>query len=243
MMATDPIPMPTASPRAAATKATETPVLPELGETETAIYEAARDILAEGGLAALSMRALAGRVGTTPTAIYHYFQNKEELVQRVVVRGFREFESSLRRAIDDLPVGSLERLAAIGEAYLAFAIEHQQYFKITFGIQAGCPRELDDVPARGGYDVLRQCVVDAMEAGTIRQGDPDMVVLYLWSVVHGLVTIFMACECESMLEDTAIRVPEGDAPVGHLFQQFRDFIENGLLPIPERHGARQGDGQ
>ncbi|MFW6088830.1 MAG: TetR/AcrR family transcriptional regulator [Gemmatimonadota bacterium] len=206
------------------------PALPELGDTEAAIYEAARDILAEGGLEALSMRALAARVGTTPTAIYHYFQNKEELVQRVVVRGFREFESRLRSAVDEHPAGSLDRLAAIGEAYLRFAIEHQQYFKITFGIQAGCPRELDDVPARGGYDLLRQSVVDAMEAGTIRRADPDVVALYLWSVVHGLVTIFMACECESLLDDTAIEIPEGEAPAGHLFQQFRAFVENGLLP-------------
>lgn len=202
---------------------------PQLGETERAIYEAARDLLAEGGLAALSMRALAGRVGTTPTAIYHYFQNKEELVERVVVRGFQEFEASLRRAIENLPVGSLDRLAAIGEAYLRFAMEHQQYFKITFGIQVGCPRELDDVPCRGGYDILRQSVVDAMEAGTIRKADPDLAAMYLWSVVHGLVTIFMACECESMLEETEIRVPEGETPVGHLFQRFRAFVEEGLV--------------
>ena len=220
---------PTAGPDRSQLDGPGTPGLPELGDTEAAIYEAARDILAEGGLEALSMRALAARVGTTPTAIYHYFQNKEELIERVVVRGFREFESSLRGAIEDHPVGSLDRLAAIGEAYLRFAIEREQYFKITFGM-AGCPRELDDVPARGGYDVLRRCVVDAMEAGTIRQGDPDTVALYMWSVVHGLVTIFMACECESLLEDTAIQVPEGESPVGHLFQQFRAFVENGLLP-------------
>ena len=202
---------------------------PDLGATEQAIYEAARDILAEGGLQALSMRALAARVGTTPTAIYHYFQNKEDLVRRVVLRGFQEFDASLRRAIDGLPEGSVDRLAAIGEAYIRFAVENEPYFKITFGIQAGCPRELDEVPARGGYDVLRQCVVDAMEAGTIRPADPDVVVLYLWSVVHGLVTIFMACECESMLEDTDIHVPEDVDPSAHLFQQFRTHIESGLL--------------
>lgn len=202
---------------------------PALGDTERAIYEAARDILAEGGLGGLSMRALAARVGTTPTAIYHYFQSKEDLVHRVVMRGFQEFDSSLRRSIEGLPEGSIDRLAAIGEAYIRFAVENQQYFKITFGIQAGCPRELDDFPARGGYDLLRQCVVDAMEAGSIRAGDPDQVVLYLWSVVHGLVTIFMACECDSMLEGTSIDVPEGVAPEGHLFQEFRAFIEHGLV--------------
>ncbi|MGD8495270.1 MAG: TetR/AcrR family transcriptional regulator [Gemmatimonadales bacterium] len=203
---------------------------PALGDTERAIYEAARDILAEGGLGELSMRALAARVGTTPTAIYHYFQSKEDLIHKVVMRGFQEFDAGLRRSIEGLPVGSIDRVAAIGEAYIRFAVEHQQYFKITFGIQVGCPRELDDFPARGGYDLLRQCVVDAMDAGSIRRDDPDKVVLYLWSVVHGLVTIFMACECDSMLESTAIEVPGDASPQGHLFQQFRAFIEDGLVP-------------
>ena len=209
---------------------------PELGDTERAIYEAARDILAQGGLAAVSMRALASRIGTTPTAIYHYFQSKEELIEQVVIRGFQEFEASLWDAIDDLPAGSIDRLAAIGEAYIRFATEHHQYFKITFGIQAGCPRQLEEVPGQGGYGVLRQCVLEAMEAGTIRRDDPDTVVLYLWSVVHGLVTIFMACECDSTLRESGIEIPEGQHPAGHLFQLFRAYIEKGLLP--ESGGGR-----
>lgn len=206
---------------------------PELGETERAIYEAARDILADGGITALSMRALASRVGTTPTAIYHYFENKDDLVRRVVVRGYQEFEARLWEAIEPYPVGSLDRLVATGDAYIRFAIEHQQYFKLTFGIQAGCPRELDDVPGRGGYGVLRQCVGDAMEAGTIRRGDVDTVVLFLWSVVHGLVTIFMACDCDSMLEDTSIALSKDEEPTRQLFERFRGFVEHGLLPEGE----------
>ena len=35
------------------------------------------------------MRTVAARVGTTPTAVYHYFQNKEYLVSQVVARGFQ----------------------------------------------------------------------------------------------------------------------------------------------------------
>lgn len=202
---------------------------PALGDTEAAIYTAARDLLAEGGLDALSMRAVASRVGTTPTAIYHYFESKEELVEKVVIRGFQQSEAHLWRSIEGLPVGSLDRLVALGQAYIRFAVEHQPYFKIIFGIQTACPRELDDVPGRGGYGVLRQCVVDAIEAGTIRPGDPDTIVLYLWSVVHGLVTIFMACECGSMLEDTAIEIPEGESAPGHVFGRFREIVEGGLL--------------
>ena len=205
------------------------PVSPALGETEAAILEAARDLLAQGGLDALSMRAVAARVGTTPTAIYHYFRNKDELVDRVVERGFRESETHLWRAIEPLPVGSIDRLAALGESYIRFAFAHQEYFKIIFGIRTDAPRLLDDVPGRGGYGVLRQCVVDAMEAGSIRRADPDLVVLYLWSIVHGLVTISMACECNAMVEDTDLEIPDEQEAPEYLFQQFRDLIDEGLV--------------
>ena len=205
-------------------------VAPVLGETEAAILAAARDLLAEGGLDALSMRAVAARVGTTPTAIYHYFQNKEDLVHQVVTRGFQQSEAHLWRAIEPFPVGSIERLAVLGEGYIRFAIEHKAYFKVIFGIRTDLPRKLDDVPGRGGYGVLRHCVIDAMEAGTIRKDDPDIVVLYLWSIVHGLVTISMACACDSLLEDTAIHVPAGETAAAYLFQQFRDLIDMGLVP-------------
>jgi len=206
-------------------------VPPVAGDTESAILTAARDLLAEGGLEALSMRAVAARVGTTPTAIYHYFQNKEDLVSQVVARGFQRSEAHLWRAIEAFPVGSIERLAVLGQGYIRFAIEHKPYFKVIFGIQTDQPRKLDDVPGRGGYGVLRHCVVDAMEAGTIRQADPDIVVLYLWSIVHGLVTITMACESDSLLQGSAIEVPDGETAPGFLYKQFRHLIDMGLVPI------------
>ncbi len=205
-------------------------VAPVLGDTEAAILAAARDLLAEGGLEALSMRAVAARIGTTPTAIYHYFQNKDDLVGQVVARGFQQSEAHLWRAIEPFPVGSIERLAVLGEGYIRFALEHEPYFKVIFGIRTDQPRKLDDVPGRGGYGVLRHCVVDAMEAGTIRTADPDIVVLFLWSIVHGLVTISMACESESLLEDTAIEIPTGETAPAFLFRQFRDLIDMGLVP-------------
>ena len=40
-------------------------------EVENTIVEAARDVLAEGGLQQLSMRHLADRVGVSATALYH----------------------------------------------------------------------------------------------------------------------------------------------------------------------------
>lgn len=210
------------------------------GETETAILEAARDLLAQGGLDALSMRAVASKVGLSATAIYHWFQNKEDLVDRVVLHGFRRSEAYMWKAIEDLPAGSMDRVAALGEAYIRFALENREYFKIIFAIQTPAPRHIDDVPGQGGYRVLRQCVVEAMEAGNIRQMEPDLVVLFLWSLVHGLVTIFMACDPKELLAETGCcdDLDERDLTLG-LFERFRAMVRIGLQPDEERGG--EGD--
>ena len=194
-------------------------------ETEAAIQEAARDLLAEGGLSALSMRGVAARVGVSATAIYNYFQNKEDLVRRVVTQGFERFTAYLREAIVDLPVGSRERLRALGEAYIRFALENREYFRVIFASHAETPRDIEELPEGGGYMLFRQAVVDAMEAGAIRQTDPDLMVLYLWTHVHGLVSLLLTCEPDARCEHTGRRL---SAP--ELFARFSEFMFDGLHP-------------
>jgi AcrR family transcriptional regulator len=204
----------------------------DVSATEAAILDAARDLIAEGGLEAVSMRAVASRVGLTATALYHYFASKEQLVDRVVTHGFHRSEEYLRTAIEDLPRGSLERIAALGEAYIRFALENRQYFKIIFAIKHDHPRAIDDVPGQGGYAVLRESVVEAMHGGAIRAADPDVVVLFLWAVVHGLVTIFMACDPAEVLDEVGLCGGDCGQPEATLalFQQFRELIRHGLAP-------------
>jgi AcrR family transcriptional regulator len=194
-------------------------------ETEAAILEAARDLAAEGGLDALSMRGVAAQVGLSATAIYHYFENKQALVTRVVTLGFERFVGYLRAAIAELPRGSRERLRALGDAYIRFALENREYFKVLFGTYSETPQDIEELPDGGGYDLFRQTVVEAMESGAIRRADPDLVVLYLWAHVHGLVTLLLACRPEARCRHSGERLSAPD-----LFARFRDFVYSGLRP-------------
>jgi AcrR family transcriptional regulator len=195
-------------------------------ETEAVILEAARDLLAEGGLEALSMRVVAERVGLSATAIYRYFEGKQDLVRCVVGLGYRRFEEYLQDAAERHPVGSLARLAALGESYVRFAFENQEYFRVLFNIQARRPRAVEELPGRGGYDLLRECVVDAMEAGALRRADPDLVVHYLWTHVHGLVTLALACN----LEGCGCAGPTGPPSPVNQFHAVAPFLWEGLRP-------------
>ena len=204
-------------------------------ETESAIVEAARNIVAEDGYPALSMRSVADRVGLTATAIYHYFDGKDALVTRVVQSGYHRFGEYLSQAADQHPVGSLERLLALGDAYVRFALENQEYFRVLYNIQTR-PRELEELPEGGGCDLLRGCVAEAMEAGNLREGDPDVIAHFLWTSAHGLVTLAMACN----IECSGCRVL-GDDPQGavNLYRDFMPFLTDGLRP---RNGTSDAGG-
>ena len=193
-------------------------------ETESAILEAARDLLAVGGLEGLSMRVLGERVGLTATAIYHYFEGKDALVRRVVERGYLRFGEYLEQAVATEPAGSLERLVALGEGYVRFAFENQEYFRVLYNIQAPEPREIDDLPVGGGYHLLRQCVIDAIAAGTLRESDPDLVSHYLWTCVHGLVTLSLACNVDAKA-CTSMGRPQSAVD---LYRSFAPFVVDGL---------------
>lgn len=220
-------------------------------ETEAAILEAARDILAEEGLEALSMRAVAARVGLSATALYNYVENKQALVDRVVARGFRRFESDMWRAVEGFPSGGFDRLRALGAAYLRFARENQQYFKIMFTIQPEDRREIEALPGEGGRRILREAVADAIASGAIRAADPDLVALYLWSSVHGVATLSLACnvtcECSCGCKDggectcagSHEWATEGLTAEG-LFERFGEFLREGLRPR-DAEGLRPGD--
>ncbi len=64
-----------------------------------------------------------------------------------------------------------------------------------------------------------------MESGTIRRADPDMVVLYLWTHVHGLVTLLLSLEPGARCRHTGERLSAPD-----LFERFGEFLWRGLHP-------------
>ena len=204
------------------------PIIEREGDLEAGIIDAARDLLAEGGLAAVSMRSVADRVGVSATALYHYVEGKQDLVDRAVRSAFSRFGEYMESAMRRHPEGSLERVRALGEAYMSFALENIACFRVIFSIQIPDPRDLEDLPGGGGYPLLRRAVVDAMAAGVIRPGDPDLVSVYLWSTVHGLVTLALACRFRGC-EDC------GDDPTPQdLLRGFRPFIEDGLRVPPAK---------
>ena len=70
----------------------------ERAETRRKILEAARRMFVQQGYEGTTMRAIAAKIGYTPTAIYHHFRDKDALVAELSGLDFRALTQEIGRA-------------------------------------------------------------------------------------------------------------------------------------------------
>jgi AcrR family transcriptional regulator len=92
------------------------------------IVTAANDLLEEQGLEALSMRNLAARLGMRASSLYKHFESKEALEAALISEGFKEQGALFDAALED----SDEPLAAMAEAYRAYAHRHPHLYRLMY---------------------------------------------------------------------------------------------------------------
>src|SRR5262245_57837563 len=171
----------------------------ERQETREKILDAAREMFAEEGFEAVTMRAIAARMEYTPPAIYHHFENKHALVSELCQRDFTSLASHFRgSATAGDPV---ERIMAVGEAYLRFAEQYPAQYRVMFmtvlphvEFPEQYVREARNNPERDAYAFLRDACRGAIEQGRLRPEivDADQLAQVLWAGVHGLVSLRIA---------------------------------------------------
>ncbi len=159
-----------------------------MDDIKSRIVAAARALYFDHGPEAVTMRAVAERVGVTATALYRHFADKDTLLREVVGEGSRRLGSHLFRALE-APT-PLDRLRAAADAYLDFAIDQPQAYRALFDVPEGAGDESPVAAQQGAVRrFLRDRVREAMDTGALAPGDPDGVALTLWALVHGLASL------------------------------------------------------
>lgn len=156
------------------------------------ILEATTDLLiAGGGSAGVSVRAVADRVGVTPPSIYLHFTDKEELLDAVCARFFERFDAVMMAESADA-ADVVERALAQGLAYVRFALDNPVIFREAFARSTSAPTQTDQVLMASAIQRFSETVAEAMDAGLLPPGDVTGMVLRLWSVAHGVADLMTA---------------------------------------------------
>ena len=163
------------------------------GDLPRALLSAALAIVESRGSEALTLRAAARLAGVSQTAPYRHFANKEAILAAVAEEGFRSLMAAMAHAaaLADSP---LQRLRAVGLAYVTFATHHSSHFRVMFG------REMADRSASTSlrqistdtFNVVVGVISDCQRAGLVRSEEPAAdLALTAWSTVHGLSTLLV----------------------------------------------------
>jgi len=181
----------------------------ERTEMRRTILDAAREMFVKNGYEATTMRAIADRIGYTPTAIYHHFRNKEALLTELTTQDFRTLAQAFQKLGE--VADPVERLRRIGQAYIEFGLTHPMHYRLMFMTPHPAVKDPKGItqgdPSQDAYAFLVQSCTEAIAAGRFRPQlkDPQQVAQMLWAGCHGLVSLRIAKEHDDWVEWRNIR--------------------------------------
>jgi AcrR family transcriptional regulator len=159
------------------------------------ILEAAERIFVAHGYEAATIRKIADEVGVSSTALYMHFRDKDQILLEICTGAMEELLAS-NREISAMPIDAVARVRMMLEAYLAFAFEHPNAYRLVF-----CSSPVMDEIRRqhATLQIGQECldrfasVIGEIAAqGRLRGGDPRSVHQVLWAACHGMTTLMIA---------------------------------------------------
>ncbi len=163
------------------------------GDLRAALLAEAAAMIAEGGAASVTMRALGQRLGVSRAALYRHFADKTALLVAVAAAGFNRLSDRLQTPDAGTPRSSVERLRRMGEEYVRFALDNPAHYRLMYGKEA-LTRE-DQPELREAANALFEQFVGVIQAhqrsGAIKRQDPRAQAYVAWSAVHGLASLWI----------------------------------------------------
>lgn len=159
---------------------------PKCRFTREEIIQAALDLTAEKGVGALTARGLAQRLGSSAKPIFGLFANMEEVQQEVVKAANLGYQEYLRQ---DMSAGRYPPYKASGMAYIRFAREQKELFKLLFMRD----RTHEEKAAGDELEALLGLIQKNMG---LSRDDAYRFHLEMWIYVHGIATMIATAYLE-----------------------------------------------
>ena len=171
-------------------------------DVRAGILNASLQLMNEGGLGSLSMREVARRAGVSHQAPYHYFQDREAILAELSGEGFDQLYDYMVSAVG-LVRDKASKNRAMGEAYIRFALNHPELFRLMFRSEM-CDLSLYPA-AKAKAERCFNLPVEILGAqGHMSdKSNPDLTpVIASWSIAHGLATLLLEGKLGDSFGDT-----------------------------------------
>jgi len=190
------------------------------------IIDAAEKVFFEKGINGATMDEVANTAELSKGTLYLYFNNKEDLYYAICMKGLVILNDYIITAVSD-EMTIFENLLEIGRAYVSFAREHAEYFKVMTHFEAV---EYDFTKKENPHldDVMTffvQILEKGQKEGNIRGDIPAPLMAHiLWTQTTGVLKMLSAKKYHVESFD----ISEENIMLGH----FR-IVADGINPNPD----------
>lgn len=140
------------------------------------IVAASLELLEQGGPQAVSMRAIADRIGIRAPSLYKHYRDKDALETAMIAAGFRTMAGVFRAAVED----SADPLVALAAAYRKWALSHRHLYRLM------THKSLDRAALPAGVEEAA-----ALPVAQVVGGDPARA-RAVWAFAHGMTSLELA---------------------------------------------------
>lgn len=165
------------------------------GDLPAALLEAVGEIVSEKGTAGVTLREAARRAGVSHSAPAHHFGDKDGMIAAYCEQGFDLMAEQVGAAFAaaDPSASTGESISLLGRAYVQFAADHPTHFNAMFrsGLDSVDDAAHEELEEHGAMTLLRTMVDDLADHGTIDRELAEDVTVVLWSVAHGLASLWV----------------------------------------------------
>jgi AcrR family transcriptional regulator len=168
------------------------------GELREALIAATRRLVEERGAENFTLADACRLAGVTTAAPYRHFRGKQEILEEIASRGFEELGRRSMARLAEKGEGTLAGIVAMGQAYVAFAVEETAVFRLMFGQQPSLKK------AEHVLDTGQACFANVIEQVALYcrrnkvRGDAQEIALKLWTFVHGAASLLIDQDYEAV---------------------------------------------
>lgn len=194
----------------------------ERNEIRKKIVDAAGLIIEREGLSQLSIRKIAAEIEYSPSLIYHYYKNKEDIIKTIIEDGYRQILSAIMTPLPE-SLTELQRIRTMLEIYMWHILKMPPFFKeILFLGDGGNSERLRilerGISSRNGtFMVLVQLLADGVKKKVLFSENHEVTAQLIWCYTVGL------------LSRMTIETISNEGYVEELVSAHLDFVENMLL--------------
>lgn len=154
------------------------------------ILEAAKELFLEQGIDSVSMRKIANKINYSPTTLYIYYSNKNDILIHLAQEYFNEYAQDYENILANTERSGIDNLIVFIRFYIHRALANPGMYKLmTTLFEETDNAHLGIADAGKGYDILKTLTSRCIDNRELSEGNVDLKAQILWVNTHGLCSL------------------------------------------------------